>query len=110
MSDLIDRRSAIESIRECAEDAHDNREWDMEQGYLNAIDCIEEEPSAEPQWVLCSERLPESDGRYLVTTAVGFCKVTTMRFWTGQYWWQVESTQAVLDMNVLAWAELPEPC
>jgi hypothetical protein len=67
-------------------------------------------PSAEPQWVLCSERLPESDGRYLVTTAVGFCKVTTMRFWTGQYWWELESTQAVLDGNVLAWAELPEPC
>jgi hypothetical protein len=77
---------------------------DVAEKMLNKV------PSAEPQWVLCSERLPESDGRYLVTTAVGFCKVTTMRFWTGHYWWQLESTQAVLDGNVLAWAELPEPC
>lgn len=24
-------------------------DWDMEQGYLNAIECIEEEPSAQPE-------------------------------------------------------------
>ena len=49
MSDLIDRQAVIESIRECAETAHDNSEWDMEQGYLNAIECVEEEPSAQPE-------------------------------------------------------------
>jgi len=47
--DLISRAAAIESIRECAEVAHSNYEWDMEQGYLNAIECIEEEPSAQPE-------------------------------------------------------------
>ena len=57
MNDLISRQAAIESIRECAEAAHDNREWDMEQGYLNAIECLEEEPIAEPErkkgkWVI----------------------------------------------------------
>ena len=49
MNDLISRAAAIESIRECAEAAHSNYEWDMEQGYLNAIECIEEEPSAQPE-------------------------------------------------------------
>ena len=48
MSDLIERQAVIESIRECAEAAHSMGEWDMEQGYLNAIECIEEEPSAQP--------------------------------------------------------------
>jgi len=47
--DLISRAAAIESIRKCAEVAHSNYEWDMEQGYLNAIECIEEEPSAQPE-------------------------------------------------------------
>lgn len=55
MSDLISRQAAIESIRECAEAAHDNHEWDMEQGYLNAIECIEEEPSAQPEIIRCKD-------------------------------------------------------
>ena len=49
MSDLIDRHAAIESIRECALEAHSIRRFEMVQGYLNAIECIEEEPSAEPE-------------------------------------------------------------
>lgn len=49
MSDTISRQAAIESIRECAEAAHSMHDWDMEQGYLNAIECIEEEPSAQPE-------------------------------------------------------------
>ena len=55
MDDLISRRNAIESIRECAEAAHSNHEWDMEQGYLNAIECIEEEPSAYHEIIHCRE-------------------------------------------------------
>ena len=55
MDDLISRQAAIESIRECAEAAHDNHEWDMEQGYLNAIECIEEEPSAQPEIIRCKD-------------------------------------------------------
>ena len=55
MNDLISRQAAIESIRECAEAAHDNHEWDMEQGYLNAIECIEEEPSAQPEIIRCKD-------------------------------------------------------
>ena len=50
MDDLISRQAAIDDIKECAEAAHDNHEWDMEQGYLNAIKCIEELPSAQSEW------------------------------------------------------------
>ena len=58
---LIDADALIDSIRECVEAVHDNYESDMEQGYLNAIECIEELPSAEPKkgkWIencACSE-------------------------------------------------------
>lgn len=55
-TDTISRQAAIESIRECAEAAHSMHDWDMEQGYINAIECIEEEPSAQPErkWTSCS--------------------------------------------------------
>ena len=43
------RQAAIENIKECAQAAHSNYEWDMEQGYINAIECLEELPSAQPQ-------------------------------------------------------------
>lgn len=55
MADLIDRQAAIESIQECADAAHSNHEWDMEQGYRNAIECIEEEPSAQPEIIHCRD-------------------------------------------------------
>ena len=74
MDDLISRQSTIYSIRECAEAAHDNHEWDMEQGYLNAIECVEEEPSAQPEqktdeWIpISKETNPTKSGWYLVTS------------------------------------------
>lgn len=53
--DCVSRQAAIDSIRECAEAAHSNHEWDMEQGYLNAIECLEEEPSAQPALIYCQD-------------------------------------------------------
>lgn len=108
----IDRQSAIEAVSDirCEFDIFDNEECRIYEVLTRVIKTLQKLPSAEPQWVLCSERLPEAGGRYLATTKVGFCKVTTMRVWTGEYWFQLESTNAVLDRDVLAWAELPEPC
>ena len=51
MNDLISRQAAIENIKECAQAAHSNYEWDMEQGYINAIECLEELPSAQPDGI-----------------------------------------------------------
>ncbi len=47
--DAVSRQAAIEYIKECAQAAHSNYEWDMEQGYINAIECLEELPSAQPE-------------------------------------------------------------
>jgi len=68
MKRLIDADALIEYIKECAEAAHDNREWDMEQGYLNAIECVEEQPTidAEPvrrgKWIWKGE---DGDSRWM---------------------------------------------
>ena len=51
--DMISRKAAIKLIREGADAAHSMHDWDMEQGYLNAIECIEEEPSAQPEIIHC---------------------------------------------------------
>ena len=73
-------------------------------------DMIEDTPTVEPnQWISCSERLPETDGTFLVTvksrrkTRVDICnfnkyaKIESYR-WGGQY----------VSMNVIAWKQLPE--
>lgn len=70
MDDLISRQAIIKSIMECAEAAHSNHEWDMEQGYLNAIECIKEEPSAEPEqkrgkWIESTELSEQVKGKKL---------------------------------------------
>lgn len=60
--DLISRQAAIEDIKECAQAAHSNYEWDMEQGYINAIECLEELPSAQPKQTDCEYCHEDSDG------------------------------------------------
>lgn len=69
MSDLISRQAAIEDIKECAQAAHSNYEWDMEQGYINAIECLEELPSAQPEqrWIPCDKGEPDEDMECWVT-------------------------------------------
>lgn len=49
MNDLVSRQAAIENIKEYAQAAHSNYEWDVEQGFIDAIECLEELPSAQPE-------------------------------------------------------------
>ena len=61
---LIDADALIDSIRECVEAVHDNYESDMEQGYLNAIECVEEQPTVEAEPVRHGKWIeyPTADG------------------------------------------------
>lgn len=64
MDDLISRQAAIDACIKVRE--------------LHAYDEIEEIkhlPSAQPEqrWIPCSERLPEANGRYLVTRGLNAC-------------------------------------
>ena len=78
------------------------------------IDDIQELPSAqpEPQWIPCSERLPEEYGNYLVSiegeeTDIGSIDPKVGRWSlcdaTGFYW------ADNLHVKITAWCELPEP-
>ena len=73
-------------------------------GWNDAIDSIIEfEPTVDiPQWIPCSERLPEENGRYLVTnSAWGAMKVDWNAWMDGA--WLYPNTKPI------AWMPLPEP-
>ena len=67
-------------------------------------------PSAqpEPQWIPCSERLPEKDGRYQVTRYdyVANTEFIDILWHEENLWWNRHSTG---DYAVTAWMPLPEP-
>lgn len=117
MSDLISRQAAIDALnglcdREC--------EYSKEQRYVmcgachlgSAFDVIEQLPSAEPEWIPVSERLPKETGLYLIslnTKGVGLFEETHPDGFV-----YVSAYDAVImhwgygDKNVQAWMPLPE--
>lgn len=116
MSDLISRTATIEEIRKTIRDAvaHD------------VITLLMEQPSLEqePNWIPCSERLPEEDGKYLVTIhkigseeELGFelddVDVRKLYFNTEHGWTIPKNFPSWIDdaitTDVLAWMPLPEP-
>jgi len=62
----------------------------------------------EPQWIPCSERLPEKDGRYQVTRYdyVANTEFIDILWYEENLWWNRHSTG---DYAVTAWMPLPEP-
>ena len=102
MKDPIERRDAIGAVKKHYR-AHDN---DLLE--LIAFD-IERLPSAqsEPQWISCSERLPEIDELVLVTDDSGGVKTVDVDR-CGQYECS-EKRFWYYTQNVVAWMPLPEP-
>ena len=66
MSDLIDRQTAIDAVNKLVE-------WYKEKWHESrptsesVIDVLNDLPSAQSQWIPCSERLPEKYGNYLIS-------------------------------------------
>lgn len=62
----------------------------------------------EPQWIPCSERLPEESGRYLVSVLDGVGRKTTVAPYQPRYKaWTMTGRMAY--WKVIAWMPLPEP-
>jgi hypothetical protein len=115
--DLISRQAAIDAVIEWY--GCEPRDMDDFKKILA------KQPSAqpEPQWIPCSERLPEEYGLYLVTSRekataeeFGFdlddVEVKKMRF--NEDGWRIprhipEWINGVVHTTVLAWMPLPEP-
>ena len=118
MSDLIDRQKAIEVI---------DAIWTVtgDKNVAKAWDQIKNLPSEEPKrgkWIPCNERLPEVNGRYLVTRGLNACGSLWNRIYIANYsdlmglkseriWWNGNVGKSDFERidDVIAWMPLPKP-
>lgn len=82
------------------------------------IEVLSNMPSAEPQWIPCSERLPEPnrhdavnvDVYYLAQTEFGDMIVASYNeSHEGTKWWEQMYSYRIFDDEIVAWMPLPEP-
>lgn len=114
--DLISRADAVKAIRKCKFESVMPSDW--YRGMECAQDIVEELPSADAEWIPCSERLPKAEDmyqppeqRYLCQLEAHgmrkFCVLSRLKgaappFWD---WYGI----AVYDSEVIAWMPLPKP-
>ena len=94
MDDLISRQAAIDAMNQMMI----NRPLDSDRWVIS--DCLNKIvnlPSAQ-QWIPCSERLPDQNGKYLV---VGRQKAINILKFDGGRWYG--------KWGVVAWMPLPSP-
>lgn len=97
MSDLISRQAAIDALKEVSEHYTDKgREWHPHVDFM--VQAIEELPTAEPEWIPVTERLPKENGDYLVTGRQG--AVNKRKYEDGRWYG---------NWAVVAWMPLPAP-
>lgn len=75
---------------------------------LNAL------PSADAEWIPCSERLPSEDGCYLVCMAWEYENVEVLKWADGwncyrDYDGKVDREHEIDGADIIAWMPLPEP-
>ena len=119
--DLISRQDAIKAYCEhqCGKG--------MIRGECGCDDCgtiFDDIPSAQPEqrWIPCSEKLPEANGRYLVTRGLNACGSLWNRVYITNYsdlmglkperiWWVGNVGKSDFERidDVIAWMPLPEP-
>ena len=127
MNDLISRQAAIDAI--CKEGTRLERNGTVAMCEIKqwCIDLLERLPSAQPEqrWIPCSERLPEENGRYLVTRGLKACDSLWNRVYIANYsdfysdlmglkkekiWWSDNVGKSDFEKfdDVIAWMPLPE--
>ena len=125
------REEAIKTLRELWRETNDH--W-YEETYSMAIEALEQMPSADvPQWIPCSERLPEDIRPVIVTWKntdpasyyqyiVGKHFTGTACYKNGKWYWYSSTTEDMLAeygrydseefdeaIECIAWMPLPEP-
>ena len=122
MNDCISRQKAIRWVKtEC--NPYGKPTLEFESG-KKVIEHLEQMPSAQSEWIPCSERLPDANGMYLVTMMekakaedLGFdldeIEVRKMRY-SCNVGWQIPRhipkwINDVITDEVIAWMPLPKP-
>lgn len=142
MSDLIDRQAAIEALCDncdhtqavcahypckqyiavrklpSAQPEHATCYLDSPCEYQNPGIKIPM-PTAEPQWIPCSERLPDREGRYLVTLPLvnGYPWLKILRYGVPDFdeeyrrrcWYETGDYCDIAANGIVAWMPLPKP-
>ena len=118
ITDTISRQAAIDALGDEPEvwtgkDEYAqglNNQWHYDRNAIKAV------PSAEPQWIPCSERLPDKPIQVLVyamNSHFSIAQYREMRTATSEYEmaWVTSSAYDNPDKitNVIAWMPLPEP-
>lgn len=105
MSDLIDRQAAIDAVNKLVE-------WYKEKWHESrptsesVIDVLNDLPSAQSQWILCSERLPKYPYRVQIQLDNGWI---ITGYYSEEHWYTVPHCGGFLrNDEVEAWRELPE--
>lgn len=117
--DLISRQAAIREFENMPNNYSGFSDtYDKSQ----LIGILEELPSAEPQWIPCSKRLPKKNGKYLVTRGVNVAgaiwkivDIVNYSDLTGvigsRIFWQVKGVNLDFEKleDVIAWLPIPKP-
>ena len=98
-TDLISRADAIDAVRKCVVESELLADWN--KAMESAQELLSELPSADAEWIPCSERLPSKDGCYLVSTTGTNNDIIDIAYYTEEIWHKAS--------RIKAWMPLPEP-
>ena len=112
MDDLISKQQAIRWVKtEC--NPYGKPTLEFESG-KKVIEHLEQMPSAQPEWIPCSERLPEESGQYIITVKYvhvdGYEDLYAEHGeWDGDRWDMFCFGHCGEVEDIIAWMPLPEP-
>lgn len=118
MSDYISREAVMELRPKNIEIINSRAYIELEEliTFVDGIPAADAEPVL--RWIPCSERLPETDGPYLVVNkATGwigvynFSRVKNFPYFGPQVnaWWRLDDDWYPQSCNATHWMPLPEP-
>ena len=119
--DVIYRQAAIDAAKELC--LHYTPTKSVKHPHIDfVVEELERLPSAHQRWIPCSERLPEANGRYLVTRGLNACGALWNRVYiinytdlmglkSGRIWWDGNVGKSDFEQiaDVIAWMPLPKP-
>ena len=113
MTDLISRADAIERFCEFGTSLERQGKTmiTMVDAKYAFIETLESLPSADAEWIPCSERLPSESDDYICTIPLDAEETYTevLTFHKGRFYEDDDEWGAIYHDDVLAWMPLPKP-